>query len=179
MFIINPIKKEEATGELQALYAMIEKVLGFVPPHFELFATLDATAMRHFMALNQYMMTHAKIQKELLPFLRLYIANKECRSYCTNFNTQMLLKMGIDEKIIANIEKKIEEIPLETAQKMLLLKVIKALYEPQAFCKEDLDALYAQGFSNKDFFDLLSYASEFSAKSKMIEVYLESSSMLK
>ena len=173
MFIIEPIKKEEATGELKALYAMIEKALGFVPPHFELFATIDIDAMKDFMALNHYMMTHATIQKELLPFLRLYIATKECRRYCTNFNTQMLLKMGVEQQIIANIEESLEEVPLERAQKSLLLKVIKALYEPQAFGKEDLDALYAQGFSDKDFFDLLSYASEFSAKSKMIEVYLK------
>jgi len=172
MFIIEPIKKEEATGDLKALYVMIEKALGFVPPHFELFATIDIDAMKDFMAYNQYMMTHSKIQKELLPFLRLYIAHKECRSYCTHFNTQILLKMGIASDLISDLENRIEEIPLANEQKSLLIKVLKALYKPQEFGKEDLVELYEQAWSDKDFFDLLSYASEFTAKSKMIEVYL-------
>ena len=36
MFIIEPIKVEEASGELKLLYKKIQKTLGFVPPHFEL-----------------------------------------------------------------------------------------------------------------------------------------------
>ena len=38
MFIIETIPPKEATGELKLLYRKIERVLGFVPPHFELFA---------------------------------------------------------------------------------------------------------------------------------------------
>ncbi len=103
MFIIEPIKKEEAAGELKLFYKMVEKNLGFIPPHIELFATIDLGAMKKSMEFNQSMMTHEKIDKNLLPYLRLYIANSECRSYCTNFNTQMLLKMGAEAKLINNI----------------------------------------------------------------------------
>ena len=48
MFIIDTIKNEDATGELKLLYKMIEKSLGFVPPHFELFATIDMKGMKEF-----------------------------------------------------------------------------------------------------------------------------------
>ena len=60
---------------------MIKRSLGFVPPHFELFATLDLEAMKEFLANSHYMMHHQKIDKNLLPYMRLYIAKKECRSY--------------------------------------------------------------------------------------------------
>jgi len=46
MFIVDVIKKEDARGELKLLYKMIERSLGFVPPHFELFATIDIEAMK-------------------------------------------------------------------------------------------------------------------------------------
>lgn len=172
MFIVNPIKKESATGELKLLYEMIEGSLGFIPPHFELFAAIDPIALKEFVEENIYMMSHKKIDKTLLPYLRLIIANKECRGYCKNFNTKLLLNMGADEKILNNIVQEIENIPVDEKQKHLLQKVLKALYEAEKFDEADLKELYDLNFSDKDFFDLLNYTLNFMSKSKMIEVYL-------
>jgi len=159
MFIIDVIKKEDATGELKVLYKMIERSLGFVPPHFELFATIDIEAMKEFAAYNQKMLTHKTIDKNLLPYLRLEIAKRECRNYCVTFNTQMIKKM------------KAENRTYEKNQEILLEKVLKAIYETEAFDASDISEIVSQGFSDKDYFDLLSYATNFMAKSKMIEVY--------
>jgi len=158
MFIIEAIKKEKATGELKLLYKLIERSLGFVPPHFELFATIDIESMKEFLEYNQKMLMHPTIEKNLLPHLRLAIAQKECRTYCVAFNTQMLSQgdFSVDEKQI-----------------FLMDKVLKSLQETEKFTQKDLSQLNEQGFSNKDFYDLLSYASSFMAKSKMIEVYLQ------
>lgn len=172
MFIIQPIKKEDAKGELKLLYRMIENSLGFVPPHFELFATIDLESMKDFLEYNLYIMSHKKIDKNLLPYMRLYIANKECRSYCINFNSELLLKMEVNKGLINNIVDEIQNIPFEDKQKVLLLKVLKALYEAEDFNENDLKELYSFGFNDKDFYDLLSYATNFMSKSKMIEVYL-------
>jgi len=173
MFIVEPIKKADAKGELKLLYRMIEKSLGFIPPHFELFATIDLESMKKFVASNQYMMTHPKINKDLLPYLRLYIANIECRNYCVSFNTAMLEKMGAKKEFVENISDEIQNVDFAKEQKTLLLKVIKAVYKSNEFCQEDLEELYALGFSDKDFYDLLSYSTNFMSNSKMIEVYLK------
>ena len=158
MFIIPVVKKEEAEGELKLLYRMIERSLGFVPPHFELFASIDIEAMKEFAAYNQKMAKHPTIDKNLLPHLRLAIAQKECRNYCVAFNTNMLQtgEFRIDEK-----------------QRVLMKKVIQSLNETQLFGEDDLEELGRVGFSDKDFFDLLNYLTSFIAKSKMIEVYLK------
>ena len=173
MFIIEPIKRDQATGELKLIYKMVEKTLGFIPPHFELFATIDLKAMKEFVEYNQYMMMHQKIDRNMLPYLRLYIANSECRTYCTNFNTKMLMSMGADEDVIVNITENIDKVPLSQEQVILLKKVLKAIYESESFNKKDLEELYKLHFTDKDFFDLLSYASDFMSKSRMIEVYLK------
>ena len=158
MFILEPIKKEDATGELKLLYKMIEKALGFVPPHFELFATFDIASMKEFLEYNQNMLLHKSIDKNILPHLRLAIAQKECRTYCVAFNTKMLSsgEYNVDER-----------------QKLLMNKVLKSLQETHKFTENDLLELRENDFSDKDFFDLLSYASNFMAKSKMIEIYLK------
>jgi hypothetical protein len=163
MFIIDVIKKEEATGELKLLYKMIERSLGFVPAHFELFATIDIEGMKEFTSYNQKMLTHEHIDKNLLPYLRLEIAKKECRNYCMTFNTQMIAKME-SAKTPAYDEN----------QALLFAKVLKAIYETDFFTQDDLAELYEVGFSDKDYFDLLSYSTNFIAKSKMIEVYTKS-----
>jgi len=159
MFIIDVIKKENAKGELKVLYKMIEKSLGFVPPHFELFATIDIEAMKEFAAYNQKMLTHKTIDKNLLPYLRLEIAKRECRDYCINFNTKMTSKMQHENKTY------------KKEQELLLSKVLKGIYETDLFNEDDLSELVLHGFSHKDYFDLLLYATNFMAKSKMIEVY--------
>jgi hypothetical protein len=145
---------------------MIESSLGFIPAHFELFATIDIEAMRKFAEYNFKMMAHPKIDKNILPFLRLQIAKRECRAYCTIFNTQMTQKMMDGDKL-----------PYNKTQELLLEKIIKALYETQKFGSDDLDELKQSGFENRDFFDLLSYSSDFMAKSKMIEIYLKKGSL--
>ena len=53
------------------------------------------------------------------------------------------------------------------------MKVLKALYTAEEFNENDLKELYAVGFSDKDYFDLLSYAANFMSKSKIIEAYLK------
>ena len=171
MFIVDTIKAKEATGELKLLYKIIQKSLGFIPPHFELLATIDLAAMKEFMASNHAMMTHPFIDKNLLPFLRLYIATKESRRYCIDFNTQLLLRNGVDVQLVYHLIDKIEDIPFDEKQKSLLHSVLKALYHSAEFGKDDLEALHVKGWSDKDFFDLLHYATNFMSKSKLIEVY--------
>ena len=172
MFIVKPIRKEEATGELKLLYRMIEKNLGLIPPHFELFGTIDLNALKEFVEYNRYFITHKNIDHNLLPFMRLYIAQSECRNYCIDFNTKLLSKSGIDKNLLNNILDEIKNIPFDIRQKTLALKVLHALYHPEVFNSNDLQELYDLDFNDKDFFDLLSYCSNFIAKSKMIEVYL-------
>ncbi|WP_297432842.1 hypothetical protein [Sulfurimonas sp.] len=173
MFIIEPITMDKATGELKLLYKKIQKTVGFVPPHFELFATLDLKSLREFVEYNFYFTKHPNIDAKLLPFLRLYIAQKECRSYCINFNTKMLLGNGADKEFLSDICQNIEKLPFEPKQILLLSKVLYAIYNAQSFGKKDLEELYDAGFTDKDFYELLGYATNFMAKSKMIEIYLQ------
>jgi hypothetical protein len=159
MFIIDPIKKEDATGKLKTLLMMVEKKLGFIPPHFELFASIDLEGMQAFLKENLALMNHERIDRNLLPYLRLEIANKECRNYCTVFNTNMLERMQHPE--------------LDAKQKALMAAVLKAIYDSKTFGAKDIAALEALGFEHKDFFLLLEYATGFMGKSKIIEAYLK------
>ncbi len=173
MFIIKTIEKEKHSNEVKKMLKIIERYLGFLPPHYELFATLNPQFLQEFLEFNNYMITHKRVDGNLLPYLRLYISKQECRSYCDDFNTKLLLKNGADKKLLKNIVQNLQNIPFDDKQKILLRKVLKALYEAEHFNENDLDALYKIGFSDQDFFDLLSYGANFMSKSKLIDVYLK------
>ena len=159
MFILDVIKATQAQGELKTTYKMIEKMLGYIPPHFELFGTIDVQALKEFILYNTKIQANKKIGQELLIHLRLEIAKKECRNYCINLNTKMLENM--------------QEKELSQEKKFLKEMVLKALYSANTFNRDDLLLLDKKGISHKDFFELLEYATTFMAKSKIIEVYLK------
>ena len=159
MFIVDPIKKENATGELKVVLLAIERKMGFIPPHFELFAGIDLEGMKVFLQENIRLMEHERIDRNLLPYLRLEIARRECRNYCIHFNEKMLEQLQHPE--------------LDDKQKTMLKTVQKAVYESQSFSAKDIAALEELGFTHKDFFDLFSYATSFMGKSKMIEAYVK------
>ncbi|HIP19899.1 MAG TPA: hypothetical protein EYG70_02105 [Sulfurimonas sp.] len=159
MFIVDVIKKEDAAGELKLVYKIIERSLGFIPPHFELFATLDLESMKEFMAYNQKIVLEENISKFFLAKLRLEIANRECRKYCIAFNTKI-------------VQKNSHEV-LSHKQELLLKKVLKAIYETEIFDTQDISDLKKEGIDEKNHYTLLSYAANFISKSKLIEVYLK------
>jgi len=173
MFIVEPIKVEDATGELKLLYKKIQKTLGFVPPHFELFATIDMQSLKDFVDYNLYFYKHPNINAEILPFLRLCVAQKECRKYCIGFNTKMLIVKEVNKEVLNDICSNIKELPFNIEQKLLLSKVLYAIYNADKFSSDDLNELYDASFTDKDFYELLSYATNFMAKSKMIEIYMK------
>jgi hypothetical protein len=171
MFIIKTISKEEATGEVKEIYEQMEAKLGFIPPHTNLFATLDIKGLKDFFALNMKLQNHERIDANILPFIRLYISQYECRNYCKMFNTKLLLAQKVKKDIIKNINNGFDDIPLEENQKLMASKIMKALYEK--FDKNDIDELQANGFTQDDFYLILNYATIFMAKSKVIDIYLE------
>ena len=126
-----------------------------------------------FIEYNPYFKNHPNINKSLLPYLRFCIAKKECRKYCIGFNTKMFQEMGADKAILCDICSNISKLSFDEKQKLLLTKVIYAIYNADKFSMDDLEELYSVGFSDKDFYELLGYGTNFMAKSKMIEVYLK------
>ncbi len=173
MFIIEADDFKSASRELRGVFKMIQKELGFIPPHLELFATIDKSALIEFVAYQRSMMHHRAIDAALLPFLRLYIAHKEQRTYCQDFNAKLLRSKDVDGTVIDNIATSIKEIPVAENQRILAQEVLNALYNTDTFTTENIIKLERLGFSHKDFFDLLNYCCSFMSKSKMIEIYLQ------
>ena len=171
MFKIDVITKERAEGELKIAFKTIERIMGFVPPHFELFGTLDLEGLKKFTKESILLQRDEKIDARILPILRLIIAKKECRRYCIEFNTKLLEK-DFGKDFVKEPLDTLSKLSLAEEQKILVRKIAKAIYDSENFTKEDIEELYNLGFDDKEFFKILSYCVRFMANSKMIDIYL-------
>jgi len=52
VFIVETITKEQASRKIQKMYEMIEQEIGFITPHFKLFATIDPKELQDFKTCN-------------------------------------------------------------------------------------------------------------------------------
>jgi hypothetical protein len=84
----------------------------------------------------------------------------------------MAQRLGMDDAAIEHYLDDIHAIPLDTKLALLLEKAIKSIYASHRFGREDFEALYAAGWSDKTIYEMISYATQFEGISKRINTYL-------
>lgn len=172
MFIIGTENKENFSRELVIMLKKIEKKFGEIPPHFELLGTINPEILAETFTYIQKLLNHPNINPDLFVFIRLHVAQKESYSYCINFNSNLLKKMGYSEEIITKAKHDISTVPFEPKEKCLATMAIKALYHPDLFSKNDLEELYTYNWSDKDIYDAIDHAGFLLKNGRIISSYL-------
>ena len=153
------VQENEAQKErLAKVYKKIELVYGTIPPQMKLLGNIEADYLEEFLVMLLRVVKHPHIETSLFGFIRLYIAYKEGYSYCKVFNTKLLLSNGYGQDELDAAIKDIRNVPFDGQHKNLAKKAIQAIYESNEFSQDGLDALYAQGWSQRDVFDLIEHA---------------------
>lgn len=149
----------------------IKQMLGSVPPHFELFATVNPERFKLFMSEIAYLSKHVSITPDFFAFLRFYISTQNKFTYCYNFNKQLLLSKGYSEEILENLEKSVEALPLDERHQTLFKEALMAIDTPDNFDKRNIEKLSAQGWSDADIFDAIDHAAFLFKFSKILRAY--------
>ena len=155
MFISVQSKEKD---KLDKIFFKIKKLLGKVPPHFELLGNIDYNALQNFLNYIYKLQTHHSINPDYFGFLRLYIANKEGFTYCVEFNTKLLINKNYKIKIINKAKSDLSEIPFDDKHKLLAIKSIKAIFDSKNFTELDFDKLYKIGWNDKDIYISIEHA---------------------
>lgn len=168
MFIYQP----EATKENEKIIAPIKEEFGVMPPHWELLATINPKRFEMFIQEIRYLTNHPHIHPDFFAFLRLFIANKEGFIYCKSFNTKLLLSRGYDKKALQAYKEACALLPLDERHQLLVQKVMKALYQPDDFSKEDIEALKALSWTDGDIYDAIDHGAFLFKFSRILKAYL-------
>jgi len=167
MFIFETNPPEEA----QALLKRVKRFLGAIPPHFELFATLNPKRFEMFLNEIFYLSMHKTINPDFFALMRFHISAKEGFAYCYNFNMALLLKKEYRQEQLDTFEKDSQSLPLDARHLILFNTAIKALDTPSNFGKEDIEIAKKEGWSDADIFDAIDHGAFLYKFSKILKAY--------
>ncbi len=164
------IETNPAEGSKQLL-RRIEKFLGHVPPHFELFATLNPKRFEMFIQEIFYLAMHKQINPDFFACMRLFISAREGFTYCYHFNTRLLLQKGYTQDDLDALEASSDHLPMDEKHQVLFATALKAIDRPDAFGTEDLEAAKKTGWSDADVFDAIDHGAFLYRFSKILKAY--------
>jgi hypothetical protein len=167
MFMIEP----NLNREMKILLRGIKQKLGHVPPHFELFATVNPTRFKMFIEEITYLSTHAHINPDFFTFLRYAVASDNGFEYCIKLNQAFLLAKGYTLEQLHELEGMQKTLPLDERHQALFDAVMTALYEPKDFTVEVIEALKILDWSDADIFDAVDHGAFLFRFSKVLKAY--------
>ena len=167
MFIIdtNPSK------EMLPLLKKVERFVGYIPPHFSLFATLNPKRFEMFLNEIFYLTMHKSINPDFFALLRFSFSAKHNFEYCYTFNKKLLLDKNYTKEAVEAFETNSDNFPLDKKHHALFKGVQKAIDEPKSFTCKDIDALKELGWSDADIYDAIDHGAFLFKFSKVLKAY--------
>ena len=163
--------KPNPNNEMKVLLRGIRQKLGHVPPHFELFATINPTRFKMFLEEINYLTNHPHIQSDFFTLLRYTIATDNAFTYCINLNKTFLLAKGYTLENLHGLEGTEKNLPLDERHQALFDAVLKAVYTPDEFTVEVIDALKILDWNDADIFDAVDHGAFLFRFSKVLKAY--------
>lgn len=157
--------------EMKVLLRGIRQKLGQVPPHWELFATINPTRFKMFLEEINYLTSHPHIQSDFFTLLRYTIATDNGFTYCINLNQASLLAKGYTLEQLHELEGTQKILPLDDRHQALFDAVMKAVYTPEDFTVEVTDALKILDWDDADIFDAVDHGAFLFRASKVLKAY--------
>jgi len=167
MFIIEMNPKEEA----ERLLKRVKRFMGSIPPHFELFATVNPKRFEMFLNEILYLSTHKSIHPDFFAFLRFYIATQEHFTYCYHFNKKLLLSRAYSDELLSAFERDKSLLPLNIRHQKLFEFTLAAIDSPENFNGETIAVLKSLKWNDADIYDAIDHGAFLYKFSKVLNAY--------
>ncbi len=171
MSLLNTVLPEDATGNVKETYAMFERMGMPVPLSVQMFSSSEDLMGIQGQMINYYM-NHPSLSPALLAHIRLLAAHEENYAYCTELNRRILTTMiGLSEEQVAAAIRDPQAAALQPEEKALLSFVRKVARDPALTTIDDVDALKALGWEDRDVFDATMMAMNMVATGMMFKAF--------
>jgi alkylhydroperoxidase family enzyme len=154
MAFLKTIKPEEAEGTTSEIYDMFMERVGVVPGPMEMFSASPGLMAAQLPMIGYYQQESAlsPMLTTLICFLTSLVLDIPS---CVEFNTQVLLKLGLTEEKIEAIAANPANAPVEEKEGWMLALVMAALRDPASVSEGHIVNLRGQGWSDADILDAL------------------------
>jgi alkylhydroperoxidase family enzyme len=139
------------------MFSAIEQRVGFVPDGLRLYS-FSPPLLESYVANIGYFNSGERLSPALMAMIRYLVSwNAKCQ-FCIDLNEGFLANMGVDLDQVRAARSNPEAAPVQEKERPLLRIALKAVTDPEAVSNADVDAARAQGWSDRDIFDVVAQA---------------------
>lgn len=168
MFLIDYVKPETAQGEVKDLYSVFP---GSVPDSIQLLSASPRYLARQMAGTGEYLQDET-FSRELMAALRYVGASTACFGFCTTFNRDMLVGMGLTEAEVDGLATDPSR-AFDAGDAALIAFVAKAMADPDNVSRADVDAVRAAGWSDQQIFEATAYTAQMSTVGTVFRTFAE------
>lgn len=152
MPLITPTPPIGEEDRVAGVLGAIQEHIGFVPDGLRLYS-FSPPLLEAFVGNISYFRSDETLPPVLLTMIRYLVSwQNEC-NFCIDMNEGFLANMGVDLDAVRAARTNPDVAPLEDNEKPLLKLALKAVNTPQDVNQADIDAVRAQGWSERNIFD--------------------------
>lgn len=170
MALITTATVENAQGIVKEGFEMFMKNIGAIPKPMQLLSASPALFEMQLQRIKYYG-KHPKLSFALLAHIRYLAARTLDYSYCMDFNSHFLKKLGYDDETIKSMENDPGKSMLEANESAMLVFVIRAMKNPGSITAADIAILKEHGWEERDMVDALSQGVSMIDHSIMMQVF--------
>jgi len=156
--LIRPQPPAADRERVARIFEAVESRLGFVPDGLRLYS-LSPPLLEAFLGNVTYFNEGGTALSPALTAMIRYLVSWDsgCR-FCVDFNEALLERMGHALEAVRAARDDPEQAPLEVRERALLALALRAVTGPETVTADDLDALRAQGWGDRELFDAVAQA---------------------
>ncbi len=168
--LIDPQPPASDARQVEAVFAMIEESLGFVPDGLRLYG-VSPPLLKSFVTAIGHFRGQDRLSQELLATIRYLSASRNHCEFCIDFNEAILLQLGKDQSAIRASRDNPDAAPLPESEKALLKLALDALEDADAIDAARLDGLRQQGWRDRDIFEAVYVAANNRAFTTVLKTF--------
>jgi alkylhydroperoxidase family enzyme len=157
MTLINTVSPQKAEGDIKKGYAIFLNRGSDVPNPIRMLSASPGY-FNLMIERNKYYANHPALSFSLLAHIRYLVSKKIGNQFCAKHNQKLLVKQGLSEEDLERMGMDADKSLLEDHERLMLDFVLRAMDDPHAISKKDIELLHEAGWEDRDILDATAQA---------------------
>ncbi len=168
--LITPQVPAGEEGRVDAVFSAVKQYIGFIPDGLRLYSFSPAL-LETYVANISYFNSGERLAPSLMAMIRYLVSWEAKCNFCIDMNEGFLTNMGLELDSIRAARNNAELAPIPAKEKPLLMIALKSVNNPESVNAQDVQAAKAQGWSDRDIFDVVAQAASNRAFSYVLRTF--------
>ena len=157
-------------GRVEAIFSSVKERMGFIPDGLRLYS-ISPPLLETFLGNISYFNSGERLAPSLMAMIRYLVSWDAKCQFCIDMNEGFLSNMGLSLDAIRAARNNHDAAPIPAKEKPLLMIALKSVSDPDGVNEKDIQNARAQGWSDRDIFDVVSQATSNRAFNTMLRTF--------